>query len=197
MPCDIVSLDHPVLFAGEIDRVIDQWRVVVRIDVVGRTRRVPIGRRLLDISPAGRFCDDRLVDLTGEPEVAGNGRRLADRAAIEHVLVDTVCEEHAELLVDPQPLQWRTAASARAVAVPAKLIEGDLLVPHEEAELAIAAVHVGGGVAVVVRPVFGVGVEVEQHVVDVVLDVDVVFRRLVDRVAGDVAIEDSHHGVPA
>jgi len=68
--------------------------------------------------------------------------------------------------------------------VPAELVEDDLLVPDEHAEPAVAAVHVGRHIAIVVRPVLRIAVEVQQHVIGVVLDVEVVLGVLVHRVAG-------------
>ena len=74
------------------------------------------------------------------------------------------------------------------------MIENDFLVPDEEAILAVTANGIDGSIAVMVRPVLGIGVEVQKHVVGEVFDVKVLLNLCI---TGYGRWIDSHHGVPA
>ena len=185
---DVVALDDPVLFPGEVDRVIEQRRVAVLIDSSLRSGIISVRSGFLDISPAGGFGHDRFVDFIGSSQVVPACGCDREGSAIEHVLVDPVGEEHTEFFILTQSLERGTSATAVVVSIPGKLIEGDFLVPDLKAKLAVSAVYVSGSVAVVVGPVFRVSEKVEEHVVSVVFDVDEIFDGLVGGVVGSGSV---------
>ena len=70
------------------------------------------------------------------------------------------------------------------------------MVPDLESPSPVARNGVDGCVAVLSRPVLGIGIKVEEDVVDIVIDIDHVFGLFVDGVTRDVAIEKTDHGIP-
>ena len=65
-----------------------------------------------------------------------------------------------------------------------------------KAEFAVATDRIDCTVAVLGRPVFGIRVKVEEHVVDVVLEIDVVLHLIVNAIVGDITVEKTGHGIP-
>ena len=194
---DVVAFHHPVLFAGEIYRVVDGGWVVVGIDVTGRSGGVSVGRGSLGVPPASGLGHDGLVDPVGESEVSVYGSLFTQSPFVEEVLLYAVRKEHAEFSVSTQSLEGCACPTGAAVAVPGELIEDDLLIPAPEAVFAIAAPNIGGGVTIVVRPVLRIRIKVEEHVIREVNDIEVILDGVVDPVVRNVAVGDTHHPVPA
>ena len=113
------------------------------------------------------------------------------------MLVNAVGEKKAEFIIQAQALERCSRTRATVVTIPAKLIQGDFLIPNLETEPAVPADFVDRGVAVLGRPVFRIRVKVEKHVVDVVFQIEVVLHLFVNAIISDVAVEQTGHGIPA
>ena len=72
-------------------------------------------------------------------------------------------------------------------------IEHDCLIPDEEPHFAVTADRIVGNNTVVARPVFGIGVKVEKHVIGKVFDIDIIKSLCIGSESGYIGVQK---GIP-
>ena len=161
-------------------------------------------REFTRIAPAGGLAHQGVRNGCSGGGEPGDGVGRSQRAVVEEMFVGAVSElspelgPGAKLRIDARGRVdvVHTGAVAAHVAV-----QRDFLVPGEELPFG-GRQAIGGvgaavrGVPVMVRPVLGFDVDVEQEVVDEIVEVHELRDRLVGGFAGDARIEDGHERVP-
>ncbi len=148
-------------------------------------------------APACLFAEDGGGDRGGALVVAGDAGLGGEGAAVEEVFPEVVGEAQAELGVGAQRgvELGRVVGAGDADAVGGRVLEGALGVPAVE-QVAGARLAQAGGVPVALRPVQVAAVDVDDHVVDEVVDVEELLDRRVLLGAGEAGLGEGAHLVP-
>ena len=126
------------------------------------------------VSPSGGLGNDRLIN-TVEPGLIACSRLFGGQhSVIEKVSVNPVSKQHLVFLVAFQALveACRAGRIVFCDRIIVDSLEHMLSVPTMEPPASLRIVTVGGGIPVLVRPVAVADVEVDQHIVDKVSDIE-------------------------
>ena len=130
------------------------------------------------VPPSRGLGNDRLINAV-EPGLIACGRLFrGQHSVVEKVSVNPVSKQHLVFLVAFQALveACRAGRIVFCDRIVVDSLEHMLSVPTMESPAALRVVVVGGGIPVLVRPVGVADVEVDQHVVDKVGDIELLLN---------------------
>ena len=199
-----VGIEEPVLVGDVVLVAVEE---VVLVPGAGALQHVAA-----EISPAGGFGHDGTPDLVAPREPSREDLVRHQRPAVVEVLVDPVGEAQAEFGIGSQgaiePCGLVVVVEPGAVAAEDDVEIGlrrrrvvlvarddELGVPAEEL-VAGASCSPAAGVPIVPIPVIVAEVEVEEHIVDEIVDVEQLANPGVAGRRGDSRVGDVHHPVP-